>query len=212
MNNNELISKVRGLLKQIMDDNLISDRLIYYTARPIAVTLIKREINLRKLSNSDNIFTPIECLNLIKTTYTECGIPCENIIRRSRERLPKLEEGIYNYIIQGVYNIDNSEEIFPTTIREQQNIANLRFKPFNKYYLIKDRYLYIFDKFIENVNMYVYISDNTLFLDDCESAYDAKFSIPGYLEDTLCQMIVAQLTAYMSKPKDITDDNLENLQ
>jgi hypothetical protein len=118
MNINEFISQVRSSNKYIFDDNLISDRQIFNTGRTIASMLIKQEVNKRRLLNSDNVFTPIECLDLKLVDLTECGVDSCNKGRRSMNQLPELEEGIFGYTIQGVYNIDNSEEIFPTTIRE----------------------------------------------------------------------------------------------
>lgn len=208
----EVISRARSSVKQLFDDNILSDRYIYSVAKTSAATLIKREVNLRRLLNSDNIFTPLECLDLIKTSYTECGISCEGIVRRSKERLPTLQEGIYSYIIQGVYNADNSDEILPTTVREQINLSKLKYKPNVLYYLIKDGYLYVLNEFVENVNLYVYIADQLEIFDECEPAYEAEFKIPGYLEEGLFALIEANISRYIRQPKDITDNNLDENQ
>lgn len=205
----ELIAGARSSVKQLFDDNLLSDRFIYSRAKIVTSKLVKREINLRRLSNSDNIFTPIECLDLVKVKYTECGITCEGDVRRSKNKLPKLEEGLYSYIIQGVYNIDNSEEIEPTTVREQINLMKLKYKPNKQYYIIKDGYLYILDRFIEGVNIYLYILDPLDLQDSCDSAYEAEFKIPGYLEDDMFSILSAELTRFISSPQDVTDNNLD---
>ena len=204
---NNLISKVRSSQKWIFDDNLISDRLIYSIAIPKASLLLKQEVNKRRLLNSDNVFTPYECLDLKLVDLHECGIDASGKARRSVEKLPQLHEGIYNYTIQGCYNIDNSEEIFPTTIREYINLSKLRYKPNKLYYIIKDGYLYILDKDIENVNIYLYT--NELTETDCTSAYDHEFKFPTYLEDSLYEMINSSLMNYHKFGQDVTDDNLD---
>lgn len=209
---NKLISQIRSSNLYLFDDNLISDRTIYNALANKAALLVKREVNQRKLLNSDNIFTPIECLDLKSVNGTECGVDSCNKVRRSREKLPKLEEGIYNYVIQGVYNIDNSEEIYPTTIREFINLSKLRFKPKKEYYMIKNGYLYVMNPDIENVNIYVYTNELVQKKGDCSSAYEHEFRIPGYLIDSLYQMVNSDFINLHKLPKDITDNNLEEKQ
>ncbi len=209
---NDVISQVRSGNRQLFDDNMISDRYIYNSAVNTAVLLIGREIKLRRLTNSDNVFTPIECLKMKLVDYTECGISCDGKVRRSVDKVPELQEGIYSYIIQGVYNINNSAEIHPTTVREHINLLKLKQKGDKAYYIIKNQYLYILDKFIENVNLYVYIADQVPFTGLCESAYDAKFSLPGYLKDSFFQILDKEILKNITKPKDTTDNNNDENQ
>lgn len=208
---NELLSRVRSFHKWLMDDNLITDRAIYAIAITKASLLIKQEVNKRKLLNSDNVFTPYECLNLKLVDLNECGIDSSGKARRSKDKLPQLHEGIYSYTIQGVYNIDNSEEIYPTSIREYINLSKLRYKPKKLYYIIKDGYLYILDKDIENINIYLYTNE---LVDDGsgKAAYDYEFKLPTYLEDSLFGMINNDLINYHKFPKDVTDNNLDENQ
>lgn len=212
MNISEFISQVRSSNKYIFDDNLITDRQIFNTGRTIASLLVKQEINKRRLLNSDNVFTPIECLDLKLVDLTECGVDSCNKGRRSVEPLPELEEGIFGYTIQGVYNLDNSQEIFPTTIREYINLSKLRRKPQKEFYLIKNRYLYILNPDIEAVNIYLYSPDNTFELDPCESMYEGQIKLPNYLKKSFYDLVNAELLNYHKFGKDVTDDNLDQDQ
>ena len=209
MNINEFISQVRSSNKYIFDDNLISDRQIFNTGRTIASMLIKQEVNKRRLLNSDNVFTPIECLDLKLVDLTECGVDSCNKGRRSMNQLPELEEGIFGYTIQGVYNIDNSEEIYPTTIREFINLDKLRRKPNKLYYMIKNKYLYILNPDIVAVNIYIYSPDNTFELTECQSMYDGEIKLPPYLKKTFYDMTNAELINYHKMGKDLNDDNVD---
>ena len=209
MNINEFISQVRSSNKYIFDDNLISDRHIFNTGRTIASVLIKQEVNKRRLLNSDNVFTPIECLDLKLVDLTECGIDSCNKGRRSLNPLPELEEGIFGYTIQGVYNLDNSEEVFPTTIREFINLDKLRRKPNKQYYMIKNKYLYILNPDIVAVNIYIYSPDNTFELTECQSMYEGEIKLPPYLKKSFYDMVSAELINYHKMGKDIADDNVD---
>jgi hypothetical protein len=209
MNINEFISQVKSSNKYIFDDNLISDRQIFNTGRTIASLLIKQEVNKRRLLNSDNVFTPIECLDLKLVDLTECGVDSCNKGRRSLQQLPELEEGVFGYTIQGVYNLDNSEEIFPTTIREFINLDKLRRKPNKLYYMIKNKYLYILNPDIVCVNIYIYSPDNTFELTECQSMYEGELKLPPYLKKTFYDMISSELLNYHKMGKDVTDDNVD---
>lgn len=209
MNINEFISQVRSSNKYIFDDNLISDRQIFNTGRTIASMLIKQEVNKRRLLNSDNVFTPIECLDLKLVDLTECGVDSCNKGRRSMNQLPELEEGIFGYTIQGVYNIDNSEEIYPTTIREFINLDKLRRKPNKLYYMIKNKYLYILNPDIVAVNIYIYSPDNTFELTECQSMYDGEIKLPPYLKKTFYDMVNSELINHHKMGKDLNDDNVD---
>jgi|694.fasta_scaffold04632_22 hypothetical protein len=205
----KFISQIKSNNKFLFDDNIISDRTIYQTGVSILLTLIKQEVNRKKLLNSDNIFVTIECLDLKETTYTECSLPCAGTIRRSVDKLPKLQEGINGYIIQGVYNIDNSEEIFPTTHREVINESKLRFKSNKLKYLIKDEYIYVLNPDIENINVYLFSADDSYNLTECQSMYEAELKVPGYLEKSLFDLTNQELINYFKYKQDITDNNLE---
>jgi len=205
----EYISQIKSANKLLFDDNIISDRTIYKMGKRIASTLIKQEVNRRKLLNSDNVFIVIECLDLVEAPYTQCNIACGGYVRRSKEKIPQLEEGVYGYSIQGVYNIDNSEEIFPTTIREFINQSKLRFKSNKITYIIKNGYIYILNEDVEKINLYVYSSDDSYLLGSCQSMYEANLKIPGYLEKALIDLTNQELINYQKYKQDITDNNLE---
>jgi len=212
MNINKFISQVRSSNKYVFDDNLISDRYIYTVGVNTASLLVKQEVNKRRLLNSDNLFVAYECLDLQLVNLTECGVDSCNKGRRSKDKLPELEEGIYGYTIQGVYNLDNSEEIFPTTLREAINISKLRRQPTKINYLIKDSYLYILNPDIEAVNVYLYTPVDTSKLSECDSMYEAELKLPGYLRKSFFEMVDAALINYHKFGKDITDDNLDQGQ
>lgn len=209
MNVNEFISQVRSSNKYVFDDNLITDRHIFNIGRTIASMLVKQEINKRRLLNSDNIFTPLECKDLKLVDLTECGVDSCNKVRRSVEQLPELEEGIFGYTIQGVYNIINSEEIVPTTTREYINVAKLRRKSNKKQYIIKNKYIYVLDSDIEAINIYIYSPDNSFELTECQSMYEAEIKLPPYLKKNFYDLVNGELLNYHKYGKDVTDDNLE---
>ncbi len=206
MLNSEVISRLRSANKYISNDaaDFVSDRFLYSLAKTKAGLLLKREINQRRLLTSDSVYQNVECLKLIKTKGTECDISQD--VRRSKNQLPQIEEGLYSYFIQGVFNVDNSEEIYPTTIREFINLSKLRIRSNKSYYLIKNRYLYILNPDVEAVNIYAYFTES-IELDSCKSMYEREFKFPPYLFDNLFELCNQSLLNYHRMGQDTQDNN-----
>jgi hypothetical protein len=205
--NAELISRLKNANKFLADDDLISDRYLYSLLKQKASVLIKREGNLRKLLTSDNVYQNYECVDLILVNGTECDLSCP--VRRTKKRLPTIEEGQYSYFIQGVFNPANSVEIHPTTIRDFINHSKLRIKSPKKFYTIKDGYLYVLDPDVEMVNIYAYFTESIEDIDgiNCVSMYDKQFKIPAYLIDSLIELCNQSLINYHKLPVEQEDNN-----
>jgi hypothetical protein len=206
LTNADIISQIRTSVKAVQDDTLLPDRQIYRIAKSQGALLIRRELNARKLLTSDNIFQSYECLDLILVDGTECD--CSMKVRRSRDPLPQIEEGLYSYFIQGVFNVNNSAEIFPTTIREFINLSKLRIQGNKTYYLIKNGYLYILSPDVEKVNIYAYFTE-TINCSPCQSMYEREFKFPPYLLSPLFNMCTQELLVRYKIPKDNEDNNRE---
>ena len=103
----KLVSDVRGMHKLLSSDNLITDRVILSEIRNNSLMLIKRETNLRKLWATDTLFTTIPCLEMVEVPISECcNYVDECTIARTKHKLPRISEGNYQYVIQGVYSIN----------------------------------------------------------------------------------------------------------
>ena len=103
----KLISDVRSMHKLLSTDSLITDRAIMSEIKNNAFLLIKRETNLRKLWATDTVFTTIPCLEMVEVPISECceySDPCT--VARTKFKLPRITEGNYQYVIQGVYSIN----------------------------------------------------------------------------------------------------------
>lgn len=205
--NSDLISRLKNANKFLADDDLISDRYLYSILKQKASVLIKREANLRKLLTSDNVYQNYECVDLMLVNGSECDLNCP--IRRTKNKLPKIEEGLYSYFIQGVFNTSNSVEIFPSTIRDYINHNQLRIKSPKKFYTIKDSYLYVLDPDVECINIYAYFTESIEDLDgtQCVSMYDKEFKIPAYLIDSLIELCNQSLINYHKLPVEQEDNN-----
>lgn len=204
----EYLSRIKTFNKFASEDDFFSDRFLYSVLKSKASMLIQREIKQRKLLISDNIYQFYERLVLKPTTYTEFGL--SEKVRTSVIELPEVEESIYGYMIQGIFAVANNEEIFPTSVREYLNAKKLRVTDKHKlYYIIKNKHLFVFNPDIEEVNIYAYFPE-PLNPDPCASFYEYRFKFPGYLEDTLFELINQSLINYHKIPTEQTVNNRDD--
>ena len=228
----KLVSDVRSMHKLLSTDSMITDRAIASEIRNNSLMLIKRETNLRKLWATDTVFTTIPCLEMVEVPISECCNyvdPCT--VARSKFKLPRISEGNYQYVIQGVYSINamsgQGKKLKEITINRYINLLKLPIIKKEEYYWItNDGYLYVsnpavkairlvalFEEDVPNEIMYSEcgcgqgeVSDE----DWCKNPLDKEFALPGYLEKQVLELTSQKLlSTYFRLKTDITDDGID---
>lgn len=203
MTGRDLVSRVRSSNKLISGDNNITDRVIFNMLKASSRTLIKRETNLRRLWNSPNIFTPIECLEMKSVPLSECceyKNPC--MVSRSKEKIPQISEGIFGLLVQSVFSPGKKKFDYSSPDRFV-NILKLGLKNTTHYFWMYNDYLYVSDPNIEYLDVLAYFDDDFNPADyssckkdndtSCVNPLDKEFSIPSYLEEVLLQLVDKKL-------------------
>lgn len=225
-----LISTVRASHKLLSTDGLITDRAIAAEIKNSTFLLIKRETNLRKLWATNTIFTTIPCLELIEVPISEC---CEYVdpctISRSKYKLPRMSEGNYQYVIQGVYSINtmggSGKKLTEITINRYINLLKLPVIKNDEYFWIINGYLYtnnpnlkalriaaLFEEDVPNEIMFPDCGCGTDYtLDDlCKNPLDKDFSLPGYLEEQVLKLVSEKLLSkYFRIKTDVSQDGID---
>jgi hypothetical protein len=204
----KLVSDVRSLHKLLSTDSIATDRMIASELKVNALLLLKRETNLRRLWATDTIFTTIPCLQMIEVPISECcdyADPCN--IARSKLHLPRICEGNYQYLIQGVYSINamrgKATKLKEVTINRYINLLKLPIVKKENYYWIANDYLYVTNPMVQKVRMAALFEEdvpNELMYPECEcgeappldelckNPLDKESFIPGYLEKQVLQL------------------------
>jgi hypothetical protein len=227
----KLVSDVRSMHKLLSSDNLITDRVIASDIKTNALLLIKRETNLRKLWATDTLFTTVACLEMVEVPISECcdyADPCS--IARSKFKLPRVAEGNYQYIIQGVYSINamggTGKKLKEITINRYVNLLKLPIIKNEEYYWIQNDYLYItnpllqairisalFEQDIPNEILYPECgcgNQNPTDEEWCKNPLDQQYSLPGYLEKQVLELTSQKLLAtYFRIKTDMTSDDID---
>lgn len=226
----KLVSTVRGTHKLLSTDSLITDRVIAAEIKNNAFLLIKRETNLRKLFATDTLFTTIPCLELIEVPISEC---CDYVddctVSRSKYKLPKIGEGNYQYVIQGAWSINamggKGKKIKYTTINRYTNLLKLPIIKNEEYFWIVNDYLYVSNPMLQAIRLSAFFQEdvpNEIMFPDCDcgvkfstddlckNPLDKNFSLPGYLEKQVMDMVSERLLKlYFNVKTDISNDNID---
>lgn len=226
----KLVSDVRSTHKILSTDALITDRAIASEVKLNALTLIKRETNLRRLWASDTLFTTIPCLEMIEVSISECCDyvdPCT--VARSKHKLPRISEGNYQYVIQGVYSINamggNGTKIKEITVNRYLNLLKLPIIKKESYFWISNGYLYVSNPLLQAVRFVALFEEDvtkqimypdcecgtSYTLDDyCMNPLDKESFVPGYLEQqTLAMTSTKLLSTYFNIKSDMSNEGID---
>jgi len=225
--NRATVSTVRASHRLLSGDASINDRSILAILNNNAKTLIRRELNLRRLVATDSIYTTIPCLELERVPISECGVyvdECE--VARTKIKLPRIEESNYFHAIQGVFAINNSVKLKEITLSRYINLLKLSKRQNDIYFWIQNEYLYVSSPDVETVKISAFFSEDVstdiLYPKGCDSCkckfvknedlcknpLDNEFKCPGYLIDNVIRMTSKfLLETYFNIPQDDNSDN-----
>lgn len=227
----KLVSDVRSMHKLLSTDSLITDRAIASELRNSSLMLVKRETNLRKLWATDSLFTTIPCLEMVEVPISECCNYVDDCtIARTKYKLPRIAEGNYQYLIQGVYSINalggTGKRLKEISVNRYLNLLKLPVIKNEEYFWITNDYLYVTNPLVESVRLVASFEEdvpndvmysecgcggNEPNLDDfCKNPLDKEFALPGYLEKQVLELTSQTLLkTYFTLKTDITEDGVD---
>ena len=227
----KLVSDVRSVHKILSTDSLITDRAIASEIRNNSLLLIKRETNLRKLWATDTLFTTIPCLEMIEVSISECcNYVDECSIARTRFKLPRISEGNYQYVIQGVYSINalsgRGKKLKEITVNRYINLLKLPVIKNEEYFWITNEYLYVNNPMVKSIRLVAFFEedvDNEIMYPECGcgtpdytneqlciNPLDKEFPLPGYLEQQVLELTSKKLLqTYFNIKTDQTEQGID---
>lgn len=223
----EYVSQVRSSHKFLSADQSLTDRLILSILVKNRNFLANQRLNERKLWQTDSLFTNL-CLELEQVPLAECCNYTSDIqITRTKYQLPKINEGIYNYAIKGIYNVETSKKFSEITPDRYINLLMLRTVKNQTYAWIYNNYIYTTNPNLEAIKLTAFFEnhdlpkellfpqcgcqkikyDNTEY---CTNPLDREFKFAGYLSQPLIDMTSKYLLeTYHNIPQDKNSNNLD---
>jgi hypothetical protein len=226
----KLVSDVRAMHKILSTDALTTDRAIASEIRNNSLLLIKRETNLRKLWSTDTLFTTIPCLEMVEVPISECcNYVDECSIARTRFKLPRMSEGNYQYVIQGVYSINamsgRGSKLKEISVNRYLNLLKLPVIRKENYFWISNDYLYVTNPDVKSIRLVAFFEEDvnndimfpecgcgTNYTDEqiCINPLDKEFPLPGYLEQQVLQLTSQKLlSTYFNIKTDISQEGID---
>jgi hypothetical protein len=228
----KLVSDVRSMHKLLSTDSLLTDRMVFSEIKNNAFLLLKRELNLRKLWNTDTIFTTIPCLEMTCVPISEC---CDYVddckVARTIYKLPRIAEGNYQYVIQGVYSINamggKGKKLKEVTVNRYINLLKLPFVKKEEYFWISNGYLYVSNPMIKAIRLVALFEEevpNEIMYPECgcgtatptveelcKNPLDKEFALPGYLEKQVLELTSQKLlSTYFQLKTDLSGEGLDS--
>jgi hypothetical protein len=171
---------------------------------------------------------------MIEVPISDC---CEYVdpcnVARSQYKLPRISEGNYQYLIQGVYSINamggKGKRFKEITINRYLNLLKLPIIRAEQYYWIANGgYLYINNPHLQSVRISAFFEEDVpnsiLYPDGCScgniptvtdeeyciNPLDKEFGCPGYLITQVLQLTSQKLlSTYFSIKTDQTFDGID---
>lgn len=217
----ESVSRVRNLIKGVKEDAFLTDRFLYSVIIKYAKLLIKRQDNENKIMRFHSLFEVVPCVELIDVDKIEAcclGIKTNCHIKRTKDRLPELFEGLFGPVIRSITSIDRSFDVYRTYPSIFTSIANSKNYKFNKakYYWYLDGYIYMPNVEWEGILIEGLWADSVDHLkcdaDPCKVKQDQDMHVPEYLFAEIEQMVMRDLGGFVQMPNETQDDKQSPLR
>ena len=212
----DTVSRIRNTVKGVKEDAFLTDRFIYSLVLKYAKNFIRRQDNENKIMRFQSLFEKLPCVELIEVDKVEAccnGVKSNCTIKRTKDKLPTVLEGVYGPLFRTISSIDGSIQCYKTYPITFTNMANLPSFRYNntKYYWYLGGYLYfpnieweavsIEGLWDANISMYVCNQEN------CTRRQDNDTHIPEYLFSEIEANVLKDLGILMQVPVENNDDN-----
>ena len=168
---------------------------------------------------------------MIQVPISECcdyQDPCN--VSRTRYKIPRISEGNYQYLIQGVYSINamggTGTKFKEITINRYTNLIKLPIIKKEEYYWILNDYLYVNNPLLQAVRLAACfeqeVPNEVMYPESgcggcgptnedwCMNPLDKPFSLPGYLEKQVLDLTSQKLlSTFFQLKTDVSADNLD---
>lgn len=212
----DTVSRIRNTVKGVKEDAFLTDRFIYSLVLKYAKTFIRRQDSENKIMRFESLFEKLPCVELIDVDKVEAccnGVKSNCTIKRTKDKLPTVLEGVYGPLFRTIGSIDGSIECFKTYPSVYTNISNSTTFKYNtnKYYWYLGGYLYfpnieweaVSIEGLWDANISMYICDEV----SCERRQSNDTHIPEYLFTEIEANVLKELGMLMQIPIENTNDN-----
>lgn len=221
MKNKDIISEIVGDLRALNIDDRISSRYVLSKLKGFLALYIKRENDLRRLYDYDNLWLTVGCIEMVPSNDIECcgvKVPKCKTWMRSKYPVPELYYTAVGPAVKEVTSIRGDVIFYKSTPKDFQKAMKRRWQDNSvKYFWIENNYLVIPDTEIEFVTAAIYPKDkfkakqwSTCDTQECDpkdlcpNPLEEDFDCPSYLEAQVKSDTITNLFNFYKR--NIVDD------
>jgi len=220
MTNREIVSVVENSVRGISKDGRVPRRYILKVLRDNAKNLISHKLLDRTLTQEENVYTSITCIEMENYDVIKCNIAEFRLCSTLMKSVNPLPTPIYSRLgssVREITSIDNLTDIVP--ISPQQYRRNKKRKETLKDtiygYVDSNNYLWIPDKEIYAVNLKMITLESEKVAScekqECKNNWEDIFTCPDKLITAVITMSTEFiLKTYKSVNPDINPNTIEN--
>lgn len=218
MKNSEAVAKIINSIRGLTKDDHISRRYVLKLLRDSANTIIAQKIGERTITDEDNLYTELKCVEFEKDDIVRCPIiefrRCRTLMK-SKKPIPKpIYGGRIGAGIKDVTDLDGLFEFKVITADQYRRNNKRKYTLKNETYIIlgTDLHLYIPDEEVYSVNLKIITQETEkkcgCDLDECDNAWDSEFIVPDKVLESVFKDVLNTLSSTF---KNIVVDELPNL-
>lgn len=207
MKNSEVVSQIINDLRALSIDDRVSPRYVLAKAVANASLFIKRENDQLRLWNYIDLWTTIDCIEMVPANIKECcniSIDKCKFIMRSKHKLP----GLFSYkngpLIREVMSMDGNTIYYQTTPQSYKDILNREFVDKRlRYFWIENGYVIIPDSQVQMISLTGFFQNNyeakklnscnTSEEETCPDPLEQEFTCPPHLIQVVLEATTANL-------------------
>lgn len=206
----EIVSKLRGSIKEVTDDSKFTNRYLWSSFYINAKQLIKQDADNGRIYSMSDIWEPI-CVEMepVSSLYCNCiFLPFNCTVFRSKHQLPSFLESSDGFIYRWIATPDLSKDFVLVTPQQYHNKSKIKYNR-EKYAFIHDKYLYTPSETYPLITLSALfdgdISDfmcnkkkentevQTQAQNQCNTKLSQPIALPSYLESAAIKMTLSEL-------------------
>ncbi len=213
----EVVSRLRGLIKEVRQDSWLSDKFLYHLFKKHASVVIKRLDEKKSMMAMNSVYETLDYVELEECDKVEAGcmgIKSYSTFMRTCTSVPVFTEGKWGPMIRSITSLDGSVMFKLTTHDQYQVLSNSQSFRYNttKYaWYLNDRL------YLPNVNYPavriegMFDGDISRFKcnydDKCKPRQEQSLNVPDWILADVEKACLAELGFSLQVPSDPIHDN-----
>jgi hypothetical protein len=220
--NAEFVSRIVNDIKGLSKDGRVNRRQILAIGQDKARFLMAQKLDELTLFREEGIISYIPCVEFEEVPLIECDFIDIRVCKSLMKSKKPLPDGIFGKTGAGIIevsSIDNETRIAHTTLTQQRNTADFKYKrKQSAKYLVRNGYMYITGLPIEAVNLTMFVIEPYKMRDlsaccteedICKSNWDYPFICPDRFLDVVTRDTLMEMAQIYRAMPDDSNPNLD---